>query len=181
MVFLQDGKGRGANASVSPNGNRLDTSSRQNPRIYYVSRDDGQSYSWASTYNVDGGSSIIYLQNTSPTRNLIIDEIDIGALSGGIWELWTCTTDGGGAVISGVNHNLTSSNSPEARAFGNENITSNSSGVLLAYTITPGIGVDNFHTKDSVILGQNDAIIVKTPPTALTAPSGVCTITGYFE
>jgi len=180
MVFIQDGKGRGFNAEVSDD-NHLQVDSFALPLVAEISKIDGQTYSWASTYNVDGGSSIIYLQNTSPTKNLVIDEVDVGGLSGAIWELWTCTSDGAGAVISGTNHNLNSSNDAEARAFGNENITANSSGLLVGYAMHGDAGEESFHTRDSLILGQNDAIIVKTPPTAITTTSGICTIIGYFE
>lgn len=181
MVFIQDGKGRGVNAGVSTKGNRLDVSSRSNSRIFYASRDDGQAYTWASRYLVDAGSSIIYLQNTSPTRNLIIDEIDIGATSGATWELWSCTTDGAGTVVSGNNMNLTSSNSPESRAFGDANITSNSSGVLLGYAKHEDNSMHDFDVVDSLILGQNDAIIIKKQPTPASTVSGVCFIRGYYE
>jgi len=180
MVFLQDGKGRGFNAAVGDD-NHLQADVFTLPLVAETSKEEGQAYSWSSRYIVDGGSSILYLQNTSPTRNLIIDEIDVGGVSGAIWELWTCTTDAAGAVISGVNHNLTSSNSAEARAFGNENITSNSSGLLLGYAIHPNNSEESFHTKDTVVLGQNDAIIIKTPPSAITTISGICTVIGYFE
>lgn len=151
------------------------------PLVAEVSKETGQTYSWSSRYIVDGGSSIMYLQNISPTRNLIIQEINIGGVSGAIWELWTCTTDGAGTVVSGTNHNFTSSNAPEARAFGDANITSNSSGTLLGYTIHPNNGEESFHTGESLVLGQNDAIIVKTPPASITTISGVCTVIGYFE
>lgn len=181
MVFIQDGRGRGVNAAVSTKGNRLDVSSRSNNRIFYASRDDGQAYVWSSRYLVDAGSSILYLQNTSPTRNLIIDEIDVGATSGATWELWTCTTDGAGTVVSGANHNLTSSNSPEARAFGDANITANSSGVLVGYAKHGNFGEEGFHTKDTLILGQNDAIIIKRDPGEISTVSGTCTVIGYFE
>lgn len=180
MVFVQDGKGRGFNAEVTAD-NHLQVDSFVLPRVAEISKEDGQTYSWSSRYIVDGGSSIIYLQNTSPTRNLVIDEIDIGGVSGTIWELWTCTTDGAGTIVSGINHNLTSSNSPEARAFGDANITSNSSGALLGYAIHANSVEESFHTKDTVVLGQNDAIIVKTPPASVTTISGICTVIGYFE
>lgn len=112
---------------------------------------------------------------------MIIDHIDIGATAGATWELWTSTSDGAGVVVSGVNANLTSSNSAESSAFGNENITSNSSGVLLGYTKNGDNGTSEFHVNDAVILGQNDSIMIKKQLTPAGTVSGICTVTGYYE
>ena len=179
-IIIEDGKGRGFSAAVDAD-NHLQADTFTLSRIGKVSKFDGQTYVWSSRYLIAAGSSIIYLQNTSTTKNLIIDEIDVGASSGATWELWTSTSDGGGTVISGNNLNLTSSNAPDSRAFGDANITSNTSGVLLGYTKHGNMGLSDFDVKDSLILGQNDAIMVKKQPTPASTVSGVAFITGYFE
>ena len=180
MVFIQDGKGRGFNAAVGDD-NHIQVDSFTLPKVGETSLEDGQTYSWSSRYLIAAGSSIVYLQNTSPTRNLIIDHIDVGATSGATWELWSCTSDGAGTVVSGNNLNLASSNNPEARAFGDANITSNTSGILLAYVKHGDGETAEVHISDSVILGQNDAIIIKKQPTPASTVSGICTVIGYFE
>ncbi len=180
MVFIQDGKGRGFNAAVDGE-NHLQADAFTLSRIGKVSKLDGQAYIWTSRYLIAAGSSIIYLQNTSPTRNLIIDDIDVGATSGATWELWSSTGNGAGTVVSGNNINLTSSNNPESRAFGNANITSNSSGILLGYAKNGDNSTTEFHIDDTLILGQNDAIIIKKQPTPASTVSGVCIIAGYYE
>ena len=181
IVFIQDGKGRGFNAAVGDD-NHLQTDSFTLSKVGETSLDDGQTYSWSSRYLVDPGSSIIYIQNTSPTKNLIIDHIDVGGESGTTWELWSCTTDGGGIVVSGNNLNLASSNSAEARAFGDANITSNASGILLGYAKHNDMETEEIHVSDALILGQNDAIIIKKPLTpANSTTSGICSVIGYFE
>ena len=180
MVFIQDGRGRGFTAEVDSD-NHLHTFAFTLPKVGEISKEKGQTYVWSSRYLIAAGSSIIYLQNTSATRNLIIDEIDVGATESTTWELWSSTGNGAGTVVSGNNLNLTSSNNPEARAFGDANITSNTSGVLLGYTKHGAMNISDFDIKDSLILGQNDAIIVKKQPTPASTVSGVCFIVGYYE
>lgn len=183
MVFIQDGKGGGKNASVSST-NRLDVSSRQNPRIFYVSRDNGQAYSWSSTTAAQGGSVVFYLQNISPTRDLIIDDIHITAGSGAVgatYEVWTATGIGGGTVVSGTNLNFNSSNSPEARAFGNEHVTGEASGLQLGVVGVGAVSTVEFPIHDAIILGQNDALIVKKTIGPSADATDSCMVEGYFE
>ena len=52
---IQDGKGKGVEASVSKDG-RLDTSARTNLRKFYISRDDGESYHFTSKFDATTGA-----------------------------------------------------------------------------------------------------------------------------
>lgn len=180
MVFIQDGKGRGFNAAVGGD-NHMQTDSFTLSKVGETSLEDGQTYVWNSRYLVQADNQIIYIQNTSPTRNLIIDHIDVGATSGATWELWTSTTNGAGTVVSGNNLNLTSSNSAEARGFGDANVTAAASGILLGYTKNEDNATAEIHVSDSIILGQNDAILIKKQPTPASTVSGICSVIGYFE
>ncbi len=56
--------------------NREDVSSRSNPRIYYISRDDRAAYSWtADTYDYTAADTILLVKNTSSTKDLVVQSI----------------------------------------------------------------------------------------------------------
>ena len=63
-------------AQADGSDGRLNVSSRSDDRIFYVSRDNGDAYSW---HSLDTGSAVgetnIYIQNTSPTKKLVIKEV----------------------------------------------------------------------------------------------------------
>ena len=102
-ITIDDGRGKGISVGVSSIGNRMDVSSRSNTRIFYNSRDIGESYTWSCRYLINAGSTIIFIKNTSTTKNLIIEDIDVGAATVAEWELWTSTANGAGVVISVTN------------------------------------------------------------------------------
>ncbi len=179
-ITIEDGTGKGFTAVVDSEGH-LVVDALTFPDIAHVSDVHGQTFSWSSRYLIQAGSSIIFLRNVSTTRNFFVTDIDVGATSGATWEIWTSTTAGAGVVISGTNFNRTSSNTPDASAFGNENITTNGSESLVAYVKHGNNEVVHFDTQSALILGQNDAIMVKKQLTPASTVSGVCTVTGYFE
>lgn len=150
-------------------------------KIGEISKEENLAFSWASRYLVAEGSSIIFLKNTSTTKNLIIEDIHVGGTAAATWELWTSTAAGAGTVISGTNLNRNSSNLPEASAFGNANITSNGSESLVAYIKHQANGLSHFEFRDALILGQNDGIMVKKQLTPADTVSGICGVAGYFE
>ena len=178
--IIEDGTGKGFTAKVAKD-NHLQTNAVILSRVGEISSKDQQAYSWSSRYLVAAGSSIIFLKNTSTTQNLVIDDIEIGGTTAGEWELWTSTTAGTGVVISGTNLNRNSSNQAEASAFGNENITANGSESLLGYIKNPIDSIAMFKFNDALILGQNDAIMIKKQLTPAVVISGVALIEGYFE
>ncbi len=179
-ITIEDGKGKGFSAEVNKLGH-LRTHATSISRISVVSDLDGQAYTWSSRYLVAAGSALIFIKNTSATQDLIIDDIDVGGATIGEWELWSSTSTGAGVVISGTNLNRNSSNLAAASVFGNENITSNGSESIIAYLKTEASSTEHFGVQDSLILGQNDAIMVKKQLTPANVVSGICTVTGYFE
>ena len=86
MVRIDDG-GKNGSVTVS-NTQRLDVSSRSASRQYYESRDEGQVYSINMT---DAGGQttedLIWLKNTSTTKDVVIDTIYIGSLAVSEWVL----------------------------------------------------------------------------------------------
>ena len=177
---IEDGRGTGSLLGISKTGNRGDVSSRSNERIYYISRDSGQSYMWASgTYDAGAGDTILLVKNTSTTRNLYIKAIWISTDTETrvVVHIPTSEVTPTGTSITGRNMNSASSNAAEATAIRDE--TNNSqgniywSGEIQAATNPYEI---NFH--DGLILGQNESIGID-----YVADVGACdvTIIGYFE
>jgi hypothetical protein len=160
---IADGAGSGKEASVTSD-NRLDVSSRANPRIYYVSRDDGQAYSVSSNdASAAAGTYILYLKNTSTTRNLFVDDIILGGVETALWKIWFVTgTAAGGNAKTPVNLNKTSPNAADATARGDDSITGLTvSGEQIGTLRTPANDSKELATSDAIELGQNDAIAIE--------------------
>jgi hypothetical protein len=176
---VQDGKGSGRLAGVSLN-NRLETSSRASHRSFYVSRDEGQSYTWTSTYSAATTNEVLYIKNTSKTLKLYLDSIDCNQVGGviGAFIIKEVTGTAAGTAITGTNTNLVSGNVAPVTALGNASVT----GTTDAATIST-IGVEQYAHNNilfpaTIILGLNDAIAVE-----FTGSTGVVNVTmhGWFE
>ncbi len=128
---IEDGKGSGRRASVSTS-NRLDTSARANKRLFYISRDNGQLFSWASgTADIDGGDTALLVKNTATNKNLYIEHIWISSNTETrvIVHLPTTEVIVTGTTIIGINLNTGSSNVAEAAAARDQ--TNNSQGDII--------------------------------------------------
>ena len=87
MVILEDGAGTGLRAKVNV-VNRLDVSARQNPRTFYISRDDGQVYTLISEdATAVSGEEVMYLQNTSSTKKLFVDRVLFSVDTNSKWRI----------------------------------------------------------------------------------------------
>lgn len=162
MVRIEDGKGRGTTAAVN-SVNRLDVSSRTAPRDFYISRDDGQVYTVIS----EDGTAVaneetIYLQNTSTTKNLFIDDIIISPDTASSWRIKFVTgTAAGSSVLTSINLNKTSSNAAEVSARGDGAITSLTDDGDIAMIRVGANDTGEIRLEEALILGQNDAIAVE--------------------
>ncbi len=159
---------------------RLDTSARSAPRAFYVSRDDGRAFSWTSTYSAAAGEETAYLQNTSATRILVIDKIIVAGIQATVHAVGVQT--GGtaaGTVMTGRNLNLGNTNTAEATAFGSASVTGSVVGDIIGYGYHPATGSDLLDYNDSLILGQDDAIFIRS--VAGTTGLVYNTIEGHFE
>ena len=171
-LHIEDGKGRGYISSVSES-NRLNVSSKSNPRAFYISRDDGLAFNVASVdVDADAGDIICYVKNTSTTRNLYVRQIHYGSLNAALWKTWQVTGTAGGTEISPGNLNLTSGKSAEATAFGSNPVTGLSLDKLLSsHRNTAGAhGIEPW--EDVLVLGPNNAIAVEYD-TGTTGPAEV--------
>ncbi len=159
---IQDGAGTGAEAKVTAD-NRLDTSSRQNPRLYYISRDEGQVYSVTShDASAAAGTYILYLKNDSTTKNIYIDEIIVGGVETVLWKLWFVTgTAAAGNALTPTNLNKTSTNAASATSRGDDSITGLSTAGQIGSVRSSANDHADLSTRDAIILGQNDAIAIE--------------------
>ncbi|MCH7535019.1 MAG: hypothetical protein IH948_04635 [Bacteroidetes bacterium] len=178
MVFIQDGKGRGFTAEVDSD-NHLHTFAFTLAKVGEISKEAGRAFSWTNNHPVALGSVMFYLQNTSPTRNLIIDDIDVSVTAAATYEVLKGTGVGGGTVISGVNLNFSSSNDPEAISFGGQHVTNEGSGGIVGIFRIPADDTGHFPARDAIILGQNDILMIKKQAGATGSDSVI--VEGYYE
>lgn len=174
---LQDGTGSGSYVKVTTD-NRIDTSSRQSTRAYYVSRDAGQSYIWTSSFSAATGNEIIYVKNDSTSKNLYIDFIHVSGVNTGLFEVYQVSGTAAGTTITGRNLNLTSSNVADATSYGDASVTGLTIGNRLYLHRTPANSSGTMEINDTLILGVSDAIAL-----TYTGSTGIvdAEIRGFFE
>ena len=179
-IQIDDATGTGQGAGISPTGNRLNVSSRADERIYYVSRDNGDSYTWSSgTYSATGDDTIFIIENTSTTQKLYISSIEMGSVvkTRAIIHCPTASFTHSGTGVTGTNLNRISGNVAAATATRDE--VNNVQGDIVWSGDIPILGnphVVNFH--DSLILGQGDSVGIDY----VTTSSAVeITVFGFFD
>jgi hypothetical protein len=160
---IEDGRGTGQTVGVSATGNRLSVSSRADERIYYVSRDNGDAYSFISI-DVPGadGEHNFYIKNTSTTQKLYIKEVTISHQTLGTFKINKMSGTATGTSFSGTNLNFLSGNTAAAQLVGNGSVAgATSTSTIWAGQVNKDVSkVIDFH--DSLILGQGDAIGIQT-------------------
>lgn len=160
---------------------RLNTSSRSNTRSYYVSRDEGQSYTTTSLVTASSlGSQMLYFQNTSTSKKFFLDKVTFGTGTRCVFKIHFVTgTAAGGSALTPVNLNKSSVNDAAATARGDGDVT----GLTIDKTIGAyRVDANTFKDEsfdDTVILGQNDAIAIEYDSGGLLTSEAV--IRGYFE
>ncbi len=179
-ILIDDGKGRGRVASVSED-HRLNSSAKTNPRIYYVSRDNGLAFILTSVdADAVAGDYILYLKNTSATRNIYIKRVAFGAVNAAMWKSWVVTgTAAGSSALSPTNINLTSGRTADATCRGNGAVSGLTATSLLDVHRTVAAEHDHSQWEDALILGTGDAIAIEydTGTTGLAE----CSIEFHFE
>lgn len=159
---IDDGKGSGRSASVS-SVQRLNVSAKTNPRIFYISRDDGLSFTLVS---IDAASAandyICYLKNTDTTRILLVKRITISSDVDIRYKISSVTgTAAGSSELTPVNLNLSSGNVADATARGNGAITGLTEQAVISAS---RVAANDDHTtelEDALILGNGDAIAIE--------------------
>lgn len=159
---------------------RLNVSSRSDERIFYNSRDRGQTYVWAS---FDSAAAVdeysIYVQNTSTTLNLIVKEVLLTPGVAMTFKMSTTTGTAAGTIITGYNLNRNSGNAASANAFGNAAVTGLTEDTVITVAGVSALETVEVNFHDALILGQNDNIAVECDVNA----GGLVyiQIIGYFE
>lgn len=178
-MIIEDGKGSGKSASVS-SVQRLNVSAKINPRIFYISRDDGQAYSASmSGFSADAGEFVFYLKNTSSTRNMFISQITVSALQAVLWKLWSVTgTAAAGTSITPTNLNLSSGLIAESISMGGGAAITGltEDGILIPFRSTATASM-NGSFVDALILGPGKAIAVEYD----TGTTGICDVNVMFH
>jgi hypothetical protein len=177
IIEIKDGTGSGQKVKVKDF--RLDTSARTNPRSYYVSRDTKQVYNATSDVpSAAAGDYVLYIKNTSSTKNLFVGGIEYHSTQAVQWRVWKVTgTPGGASDIGSRNLNLGSANIAEADIYGDLAVTG------LTIDGRP-IGVHRTDTNGEAGMEFGDALIL-TPQTAIAVEyhagtTGQCEIDCFF-
>lgn len=175
---IKDGTGSGSLAGVSLD-NRLEVSARQEERIFYSSRDDGQAFTWVTaTSTLAANDTLLLIKNTSKTKNLFIDSLLVTMASASVVTVHRPATVATptGTAVAGTNLNGNSANTADATAIKDE--TTNALTVpLLKYQAVAATPIA-FDLKGAVILGPDQSIAVDT---VATQASFECKINGWFE
>jgi hypothetical protein len=159
---------------------RLNVSSRSDERIYYNSRDEGQTYIWTSFDSAAAADEYsIYLQNTSTSKNLIIKDIRLSPGVAMTFKIATVTGTAGGSAITGYNLNRNSGNDASANAWGDAAVTGLTEAQVITTEMVSALTTKEIDFHDALILGQNDNIAVECDVNA----GGLVyiQIIGYFE
>ena len=177
-IEIDDGRGRGLSASVSED-NRLNVSSKSAPRPFYVSRDSGLSFSVSS---IDAAAAaddvILYLKNTSSTRNIFLGSVHVSAVEAVLWKLWRVTgTAAGSTALTPTNLNASAGISAEATVRGNGAVTGLTLSELIHVTRHDTNSKDTMGLLGALILGPNDAIGVEYD----TGTGGIAEVTVEFH
>jgi len=177
MGIIQDGKGRGNSMSVS-SSLRGNVSGKVNPRIYYVSRDDGQAFSWYSSYSATSGDYVIHIKNTSQTRNLVISKILFSGVEAGKYSVETVTGTAAGTNITGAHMNRSKVREADCDSFGNAAVTGLTLDDTFASMRTLAGASAAGSSSNALILGVTGQVAVKYEGT-----TGIVDVTvfGYFE
>jgi hypothetical protein len=160
MGIVIESANNGNKASVSGDS-RLKTSGKTNPRIFYVTRDDEQVYSFTSAFSANTGEEVISVKNTSDTLNLYIQEIIVSSVNAAEWELLHVTSGtAAGTTVNGKNMNLASNNVAAATSFGNAAVTGTLAGETIAKERSVAGDSIEFRLKSSLALGKNSEIAI---------------------
>lgn len=174
---IEDGAGSGKLTKVNAR-NRLDTSSAVFAEAHLVAAADAQTYLWSTSFSAATGNEVLYIQNDSKTKLLVIDSISVSAVNASLFELSVVSGTASGTTITAVNSNLTSGNVADATALADASITGLTIGNRLTLARVAANGQVSIDLKDVLLLGFNDAIAL-----TYTGATGLIDVTvlGYYD
>lgn len=183
---IEDGTGKGYEAAVDDD-NRLKTASRSSADISFHAKDDGDAYIFSTgafisitTTNTETG--ILYVKNSSTSRNLIIHSIRTSGNQ--VQKIIVYKNPTGGTLISNasagnkINTNLSSSNTADALTYKGADAVTCTGGTAMALNVNSA-GNSLLTYDDAIILGPLNSIAVtmEVPSAGIVAAS----VLGYFE
>ena len=150
---------------------RLNVSSRSDPRAYYNSRDEEQTFSLVWNFNAANNDEFAaYWRNASDSKTLVISAVGLNCDETCTFKLHFVTgTAAGGTELTPVNLNKSSSKAaPDdsvvmameggSAATGITGLTVD--GLIDRADVTAG-GHEEFRLDDKLRLGQNDAVAIE--------------------
>ena len=179
---VEDGKGRGYSASVSES-NRFNVSSKSNPRMFYVSRDEKLAFSVvAIDSSAAAGEIAFHLKNTSTSKNMVIHTMTASSANTSLLKLFEVTgIAASGTTLTPTNLNLTSGLLAEAEVMSGEAaaITGLTTGSLIAAGRLLANALVPLDLNDALIIGPGDQIAIEYDTG--TTGSVEVTVTFYYE
>lgn len=160
------------------NTNRLNTSAKTASRAYYLSRDQGEAFTFTSSYSSTSGDNIIYIKNTNNDKRLYIDHIHLSAINAGLFEMFNVSGTASGTSITAQNLNLTSNKAASATSLGDAAVTGITLGGRITMARVGAIGSSDLNMENVLILGFGDAIAIR-----YTGTSGIVdsVVRGFYE
>lgn len=178
-MFIEDGKGSGRQAGVS-HDNRLDVAGKNNPRYYYVARDDGEAFMLTSTVEVAAHSEyLMYIKNTHATKHIVVDRIVVGGVLTALWKFWFVEGTAGakdtGSLVAPTNTRTSSGVLAQAVARVDTGITGLTTTDNMWGLMRTGANMSGaMEPHDSIQIGPGDAFAVELDTGAGDAVNLMC-------
>ena len=176
MVFIQDGTGKGFTAQVDDE-NKLAVGSTGHTEEHSISANEGLAFNanaadTANTLTLATGNkyNLIFLQNTSNTEILVVQEIAVSADTAGlvliVQKNMTLGVVGDNNVHVPANLNFSSGKSAEATCHTWDETGTTGVGGLTVGTVVStfilGVGATILPIEGVIVIGQNDNIVLRT-------------------
>lgn len=142
---------------------RLNVSSRSDSRVFYVSRDKGQAYVVRiEDDGADANDLVAYLRNDSKDKRLYVTDIHLNSENAATFKIaFGDAVAATGTGITPVNLNRSSSNDADVTALGNGAVGGVAASTFFSSVRVGAGGFEEYDTKDALILGQNDNIVIE--------------------
>jgi hypothetical protein len=176
-INIQDGGSSGRKATVS-SFNRLNVSAKTQPRIFYASRDEGLSFNVISDVtSATAGDYVLYIKNTSSTRNMFVQHIEFHSVNAVKWKVWKVTGTASGTDVLPGNLNLGSGIPSETETKGD--------GAVTGLTIDYQVGIHRTEAGGEGEMDYTDALIL-TPGTSIaieydSGTTGGCEVDCFYH
>ena len=177
---IEDGQGKFGPAGVDKD-QRLMVCSKSNSASAVISHEEGLTYSAVYEFTAAATEHVAYLKNTSSTKDIEIDDIELGGVNAIKWKIFSCTgTAAAGETVTATSLNISKAIPAEVTAMaGSTAITGLSTVAAVASkrSLAGETVVEDF--KGALILGPGNAIVVEYD----TGTGGIaeCTIHFHFE